>query len=143
MSRPEAGSESMLEEWTAPPPMSTKAPEPAVLSSGRSLWLAYRIARDPHHCSVIRFDGIERYAWGPPPASLGVESPGDLPQGSFYEVLSPGRDEAGCRWLVTFPDALLEVRATAAHVVLRAAAAVAPAHALAALLPEAGHTPGG
>ena len=37
----------MLEEWTEPPPMSAVAPAPAVLSSDGTLWLAYRIARDP------------------------------------------------------------------------------------------------
>jgi hypothetical protein len=36
--------------------------------------------------------------------------------------------------LATFPDAMLEVRAADAELVLRATAAVSPAHALAALL---------
>lgn len=38
------------------------------------------------------------------------------------------------RWLITFPEAILEVRAADGEVVLRAAAAIAPTHALAALL---------
>ena len=127
----------MLEEWTEPPPMSAAAPAPAVLSSDGTLWLAYRIARDPHHCAVIRFHRVEHYAWGDPPAVHGLETLGDLPRGSFYEV--PARREAsaepgGRRWLVTFPDAMLEVRAADGEVVLRAAAALGPAHALAALL---------
>jgi hypothetical protein len=41
---------------------------------------------------------------------------------------------SGRRWVITFPDAVLEVRAAEAEVVLRAAAALGPAHALAALL---------
>jgi hypothetical protein len=127
----------MLEEWNEPPPMSASAPAPAVLSSDGTLWLAYRIARDPNHCAVIRFHHVERYGWGPPPASHGVELHGALPRGSFYEVPAesgPGSGMTRRRWLVTFPDALLEVRAGDVEVVLRAAAALDPAHALAALL---------
>jgi hypothetical protein len=107
--------------------MSATAPAPAVLTSDGTLWLAYRIARDPHHCAVVRFHHVEQYRWGASPAVHGLESAGELPRGSFYEVPGP-------RWLVTFPDALLEVRAADAEVVLRATAALGPAHALAALL---------
>lgn len=127
----------MLAEWTEPPPMSATAPAPAVLSSDGTLWLAYRIARDPHHCAVVRFHRVEQYAWGAPPAMLAVERPGELPRGSFYEVPALESDPHGAtarRWLVTFPDAMLEVRAAEGEVVLRAAAALGPAHALAALL---------
>jgi hypothetical protein len=126
----------MLEEWTEPPPMSAAAPAPAVLSSDGTLWLAYRIARDPHHCAVIRFHHVQRHAWGPPPAVHGLDSGGELPRGSFYEVPVTGGDAGGRgrRWLVTFPDAMLEVEAADGEVVLRAAAALGPAHALAALL---------
>jgi hypothetical protein len=127
----------MLKEWVEPPPMSAADPLPAVLSSDGTLWLAYRIDRDPHHCAVLRFHHVERYAWGDPPARLNAELEGDLPRGSFYEV-PPGdaRPEVARirRWLVTFPEAILEIRAGDAEVVLRATAAVAPAHALAALL---------
>ena len=42
--------------------------------------------------------------------------------------------DLGRRWLITFPDAILEVRAGDGEVVLRAAAALGPSHALAALL---------
>ena len=73
----------MLEEWTEPPPMSAVAPAPAVLSSDGTLWLAYRIARDPHHCAVIRFHHVQQYVWGPPPAVYGLDSLGDLSQGSL------------------------------------------------------------
>ena len=38
------------------------------------------------------------------------------------------------RWIVTFPEALLNVRAADVEVVLRATAALVPSHALAALL---------
>ena len=125
----------MLEEWTEPPPMSASAPAPAVLSTDGTLWLAYRIARDPNHCAVLRFHHVDRYAWGPPPAAHGVEVPGHLPRGSFYEVRADGADgEGGRRWIITFPDALLEVRAADGEVVLRAAGALGPSHALAALL---------
>lgn len=127
----------MLEEWTEPPPMSAVAPEPAVRSSDGTLWLAYRIARDPHHCAVIRFHQVEQYLWGAPPATHGLERPGELPRGGFYEVPAASgvdRGEGGRRWLITFPDAILEVRAADGEVVLRAAAALGPAHALAALL---------
>jgi hypothetical protein len=120
----------MLQEWTDPPPMSAAAPAPAVLCSEATLWLAYRIARDPHHCAVVRFEAVERYGFGEPPAALGVESLNGLARGSFYEV--PGTGTAR-RWLVTFPDAILEVRARSGNVVLRATA-LSPAHALAALL---------
>jgi hypothetical protein len=113
--------------------MSGTAPAPAVLSTDGTLWLAYRIARDPHHSAVVRFHRVEQYAWGAPPAVYAIESFGDLPRGSFYEV-SVGRGSPVRRWIVTFPDALLEVRAADAEVVLRAAAALDPAHALAALL---------
>lgn len=125
----------MLQEWTEPPPMSATAPEPALTSSNATLWLAYRIARDPHHCAVIRFHHVARHAWGASPASQGVETAGELPRGSFYEV--PAGEGSGVRerrWLVTFPDAILDVRAADAEVVLRAAAALTPADALAALL---------
>lgn len=117
--------------------MSAAAPAPAVLSSDGTLWVAYRIARDPHHCAVIRFHHVAQYAWGAPPAALGVENPGELPQGSFYEVPPATSVDAGSpgrRWLITFPDAVLEVRAADGEVVLRATAALEPAHALAALL---------
>ena len=124
----------MLQEWTEPPPMSARAPAPAVLSSDGTLWLAYRIDRDPNHCAVLRFHHVQQYAWGPPPASHGAEIQGELPRGSFYEVPSTGGATAGRRWIITFPDALLDVRAGDGEVVLRAAAALGPSHALAALL---------
>jgi hypothetical protein len=127
----------MLTEWTEPPPMSAMAPTPAVLSSDGTLWLAYRIARDPDHCAVLRFHHVARYAWGAPPATLVVEVSPELPRGSFYEIPAGRMPEAGGRerrWLVTFPEAMLEVRAADAEVVLRATAAPSPAHALAALL---------
>lgn len=116
--------------------MSASAPAPAVLSTDGTLWLAYRIARDPGHCAVLRFHRVERYAWGAPPAAHGLEAAGQLPRGSFYEVPPPDPAEpAGARrWIITFPDALLDVRAADGEVVLRAAAALGPAHALAALL---------
>ena len=110
--------------------MSADVPAPAVLVSDSTLWVAYRIARDPHHCAVLRFHRVEAYVWGAPPAVHGPETADKLPRGSFYEVpVAEGR-----RWLITFPDAVLEVRAGDAEVVLRAAAALAPAHALAAVL---------
>jgi hypothetical protein len=117
--------------------MSVAAPAPAVLASDGTLWLAYRIARDPHHCAVIRFHHVQRYGWGPPPAVHALETMGELSQGSFYEVpLPPGEEPGGPsrRWLITFPEAMLEVRAGDGEVVLRAAAALGPPHALAALL---------
>ena len=88
----------MLKEWTEPPPMSAAAPAPAVLSSDGTLWVAYRIARDPHHCAVIRFHHVAQYAWGAPPAALGVENPGELPQGSFYEVPPGTSVDADSAW---------------------------------------------
>jgi hypothetical protein len=126
----------MLQEWTEPPAMSVTAPAPAVRSSDGTLWLAYRIARDPHHCAVLRFHHVEQYAWGAPPAAYGPERASALPQGGFYEVPgNPGGVRGGeRRWLITFPDAMLEIRAADGEVVLRAAAALEPAHALAALL---------
>jgi hypothetical protein len=116
--------------------MSANAPAPAVLSTDGTLWLAYRIARDPNHCAVVRFHHLDQYAWGAPPAAHRAEVPGDLPQGSFYEVTPGGEGEElrGRRWIITFPDALLDVRAADGEVVLRAAAALGPSHALAALL---------
>ena len=117
--------------------MSAASPAPAVLSSDGTLWLAYRIARDPHHCAVLRFHRVEQYVWGAPPAVHGLEEAGALAQGGFYEVprgVGIGAHGLGRRWLITFPDAILDVRAADAEVVLRAAAALGPAHALAALL---------
>jgi hypothetical protein len=117
--------------------MSATAPAPAVLSTDGTLWLAYRIARDPHHCAVVRFHHVEEYAWGAPPAVHVVEVRPELPRGSFYEIPGIPFPEAGGRqrrWLATFPDAMLEVRAADAELVLRATAAISPAHALAALL---------
>jgi hypothetical protein len=127
----------MLKEWTEPPAMSDTAPLPALLLSDGTLWLAYRVARDPHHCAVVRFLHVIQHAWGEPPARLAEDLDGRLVRGSFYEVPAGPIDAAagpGRRWLVTFPDAILEIRATDAEVVLRATAVVAPAHALAALL---------
>ena len=121
-----------LREWTDAPAMSATLPAPAVLSSDGALWLAYRIARDPHHCAVVRFHHVEQYAWGASPAVHGPEQADRPPQGGFYQVEPAGG--SGRRWLITFPDAMLEVRAGDAEVVLRAAAALGPAHALAALL---------
>jgi hypothetical protein len=124
-------------EWTEPPPMSAMAPMPAVLSSDGTLWLAYRIDRDPDHCAVLRFHHVARYAWGDPPAAHVVEVTPELPRGSFYEIPGTRGPDAAARerrWLVTFPDAMLEVRAADAEVVLRATAAPSPAHALTALL---------
>ena len=124
-----------LREWTEPPAMDATLPAPAVLSSDGTLWLAYRIDRDPHHCAVVRFLHVEQYAWGASPAVHGPEQADRPPQGGFYQV-TPAGDASGSgrRWLITFPDAMLEVRAPDAEVVLRAAAALGPAHALAALL---------
>lgn len=124
-----------LREWTDAPAMSAMLPAPAVLSSDGALWLAYRIARDPHHCAVVRFHHVEQYAWGASPAVHGPEQADRPPQGGFYQVEPTGdAGGSGRRWLITFPDAMLEVRAGDAEVVLRAAAALGPAHALAALL---------
>ena len=117
--------------------MSATAPAPALLFADGTLWIAYRIARDPHHCAVVRFHRVEQYAWGPPPAAYAADLRGHLPQGSFYEVPAGsggGTNSHGRRWLITFPDAMLEVRAAEGEVVLRATAALGPAHALAALL---------
>ncbi len=127
---------SLLQEWTEPPPMCASAPAPAVLAADGTLWLAYRIGRDPHHCAVVRFHQVMEYAWGAPPAALGTEASGDLPRGSFYEVPSGdgGADVRERRWIITFPEALLNVRAADVEVVLRATAALGPSHALAALL---------
>ncbi|HEU5042405.1 MAG TPA: hypothetical protein VFT84_16375 [Gemmatimonadales bacterium] len=126
----------MLEEWTEPPAMSPVAPAPALHASDGTLWLAYRIARDPHHCAVIRFHHVQQHLWGAPPAVHGLESLGDLSPGSFYRVPVTTGDTGRLvrRWLITFPDAILDVRAADGEVVLRAAAALGPAHALAALL---------
>ena len=126
----------MLVEWTEPPPRSATAPAPAVLATDGTLWLAYRIARDPHHCAVVRFHRVEEYGWGAPPAVHVVEVRPELPRGGFYEIPIARSKPAGRerRWLATFPDVMLEVRAADAEVVLRATAAISPAHALAALL---------
>jgi len=116
--------------------MSSTAPAPALLSSDGTLWLAYRIGRDPHHCAVLRFHHVDHYAWGAPPAAHGPERVAELSRGSFYEVpTDDGAAQRGARrWLITFPDAMLEIRAADGEVVLRATAALGPAHALAALL---------
>ena len=125
----------MLEEWTQPPPMSPVAPAPAVLSSDSTLWLAYRIARDPHHCAVIRFHHVQQYAWAHRPPSMAWRAwARSRKAASTRSRWRAGRRSGGRRWLITFPDAMLEVRAADAEVVLRAAAALGPAHALAALL---------
>ncbi len=127
----------MLLEWSEPPPMSAVAPAPVVLSSDGTLWLSYRIARDPDHCAVVRFHHVAHYAWGAPPAAHVIEVTPTLPRGSFYEIPGVTKPESGMnqrRWLVTFPDAMLEIRAADAEVVLRATAAPSPAHALSALL---------
>jgi hypothetical protein len=125
----------MLVEWTEPPPMSAAAPLPAVLSSDGTLWLAYRIERDRHHCAVLRFHHVLQHVWGPPPATHVEELTPALPRGSFYEIRDTAESaDRGRRWLVTFPDAILDVRAADGEVVLRATAAPSPAHALAALL---------
>jgi hypothetical protein len=49
-------------------------------------------------------------------------------------VVSRAETVRGRRWIITFPDALLDVRAADGEVILRAIAAVEPSHALAALL---------
>jgi hypothetical protein len=126
----------MLQEWTDPPPMSATAAAPATRYTDGTLWLAYRIARDPSHSAVVRFGGVEDHRWGRPPAVHVLEAPGDLPRGSFYEIVAAEGVEAagGRRWVVTFPEAVLDVHAARADVVLRAAAAPDPSHTLSALL---------
>jgi hypothetical protein len=126
----------MLQEWTEPPPMSSNAPAPAVLATDGTLYVSYRIARDAQHCAVVRFDRVEEFAWGAPPAAHGDDIPGELPRGSFYEVVTgdAGEHVGERRWIITFPDALLDVRAANGEVVLRATAVLDPSHALAALL---------
>ena len=125
---------SMLLDWTEPPAMSPTAPAPAVAAADGTLWLAYRVARDPHHCAVVRFLRASHHAWGAPPASHVEELGPELSPGSFYEVRATPEPGGTRRWLVTFPDAILDVRAADGAVVLRATAAPSPAHALAALL---------
>ena len=93
---------SSLHEWTEPPAMSATLPAPAVLSSDGTLWLAYRIARDPHHCAVVRFHHVEQYGWGASPAVHGPEQADRPPQGGFYQV-GPADDASVRRWLITFP----------------------------------------
>lgn len=135
-SGPGPGNPRALQEWTEPPPMSARRPSPAVLATDGTLWLSYRIARDSSHCAVIRFHRVEQYVWGPSPAAHLEEDPGAVPRGSFYEVPveSGGPGGRGRRWIITFPDALLDVRAADGEVVLRATAALGPSHAIAALL---------
>lgn len=123
-----------LIDWTEPPAMSPTAPSPALAAADGTLWLAYRIARDPHHCAVLRFERVTRHAWGAPPARHVEELGPGLPAGGFYEVRGGDGSPRARRWLVTFPDAILEVLAAEGLVVLRATAAPSPAHALAALL---------
>ena len=114
--------------------MSAIDPAPAVLATDGTLWLAYRIARDPHHCGVVRFHHVVRYAWGAPPATHVEEVAPELPRGGFYEVPAGSDAPPGARrWLVTFPAAMLDVIAADAEVVMRAMAAPSPSHALAAL----------
>ena len=42
--------------------MSASAPAPAVIATDGTLWLAYRISRDPHHCAVVRFHQVTGYS---------------------------------------------------------------------------------
>ena len=111
----------------------SEAPAPTVVSAGEDLWLAYRTRRDPDHCAVVRFRQTTESSWGDPLESSSAALP-VMPRSGFYEIRPSAPAGGGRRWVVTFPDAVLQVRAMAAEVALRATAAASPAHALAALL---------
>lgn len=112
--------------------MDTGAPEPLVQREGDSAWIVY-LAHDPdfpgwEHPSVteyldakpgepfgvLRFDGVTQCTLGPPDEDRLEEHPlfgRGLTYYEFHRVRSP-EDEG--RWLVTFHDETLEVRARSA-----------------------------
>lgn len=105
-------------DWTDPPPMHSVAPEPAVVSTGAEVWLAYRTDRGDHF-AVLHFTGIDRLAFGGPgdePAEAAA-----LPPRSFHAMDAPPRLPGHMRrWLITFPDETFDVVARDARIVVRA-----------------------
>lgn len=104
------------------------APEPALAAHPPTLRLAYRIARDPPHFAVVRFDGVQRHAVEALD-EVGLRGHPLYPRGlrshRFHEVLPPLLEEEARRvglrrWLVVFRDELVEVLARRARVVVRA-----------------------
>lgn len=104
--------------WTDPPPMHSVAPEPAVVSTGAEVWLAYRTDRGDHF-AILHFTGTYRLAFGGP-GDTPAEAQGLAPL-SFHALDAPPHlPDRMRRWLITFPDETFDVVARDARIVARA-----------------------
>jgi hypothetical protein len=119
--------------WREPIPMETGSPNPIVVRDGQTAWVAY-LARDPEFpgwedssvtgdlerhpgepFGVLRFDGVVELAIGPPSDERLHEHPLYVRGLEFYSFHRIHPSKGGCgRWIVTFHDETLDVRASAA-----------------------------
>ncbi|MEP6573184.1 MAG: hypothetical protein ABJD11_10835 [Gemmatimonadota bacterium] len=131
----------IIKIWDVPPTMDARAPDPCLLRSDADLWLGYRIARDPDHFAVLRFEGMQHYALAEPDEGHLYEHaffPYGLESFRFHEVLPPlllaDQSEAGLqRWIVSFREETLDVVARGVKLSARAIAAQDSASALASI----------
>ena len=124
----------MLREWTDPPRMDCVAPQPVVASSGTDCWVSYRTNRHAHF-AVLRFTSVQAYTYcerddtrlpGGPAAGAGLN-----PR-TWYRLDEPGlASQRLARWIATFPEAMYDVTARQAVVIVRAIEARDSASALA------------
>lgn len=122
-----------VEEWVGPPPMDTGAPEPLILREGDTVWVGYRahnpnfpgwddpsvidyMTRNPGEpFGVLRFDGVVGCSFGAPGEDRLHEHPlygRGLEFYGFHRVLNP--TDGTARWIVTFHDETLDIRARGA-----------------------------
>jgi hypothetical protein len=126
--------QTIVEIWPEPAPMESGAPEPALVREGELVWVAYR-AQDPgfpgyehpgvieymdthpgESFAVLRFDGVVECSLGPPNEDHLHEHPlygRGLKFYGFHRVRWPG--QPGNRWIVTFHDETLDIRAKSAR----------------------------
>jgi hypothetical protein len=124
--------EVTLEPWDEPPAMETGAPEPFLIRDGATVWVAYH-AQDPafpgwNHAEVtdylearagqafgvVRFDGVADCSMGPPNDERLHQHPLYGRGLRFYSFHHVRPSAAISRWIVTFHEETLEVRAQSA-----------------------------
>ena len=132
------------ETWPHVPPMDVRAPHYALLAEGSWVWVAYRTDDDDAGGSfaVVQFYSVEEHRLGPPDAEHLDEHPlhgRGLEPFAFHTVLEAIPDPyTPVRWVATFRDATLEVRAVNVTVVARGVRAASARDALLAVVPGDG-----
>lgn len=109
----------MIAEWSDPPPMDMRAPQPYLVTSNGTAWVAYRTDRGDHF-AVLRFRDVQRLTFG----ELDDEHPkphSELRPSHFHLLTDPALERDGLRrWVATFPDETLDIVALQADVMVRA-----------------------